>query len=125
MIAFRGVYSLSNLSDKSLLPLRSSLGPNNQTARSALIQWTRSAAQHDVDALVKVGDYYYHGVGVEKEPQEMLWEKAAGYYLSAVETQRSALAMWNLGWMYESGRGVSMVRIFESNSVRNMTQSRL
>ncbi|KAF8308200.1 HCP-like protein [Clavulina sp. PMI_390] len=93
---------------KSLLDHYSSTVANNETARSALIQWTRSAAQHDVDALVKVGDYYYWGVGIENESQDMLWEKAAGYYLSAVETQRSALAMWNLGWMYESGRGVSM-----------------
>lgn len=95
-----------------MLTFPSSQSPNNHTARAALIQWTRSAAQHDVDALVKVGDYYYHGVGVDPEPQEMLWEKAAGYYLSAVETQRSALAMWNLGWMYESGRGVNMVSVY-------------
>ena len=60
--------------------------------------------------MVKVGDYYYHGLGVDDEPEELRWEKAAGYYLSAVETQRSALAMWNLGWMYENGRGVNQVR---------------
>lgn len=104
------------MTDKSLLALPRSQGPNNHTARAALIQWTRSAAQHDVDALVKVGDYYYHGVGVENESQDLLWEKAAGYYLSAVETQRSALAMWNLGWMYESGRGVAQVRISSSDA---------
>lgn len=93
-----------------MLQLLSSEKPSNRTARLALIQWTRSAAQHDVDALVKVGDYYYHGLGVDDEPQELRWEKAAGYYLSAVDTQRSALAMWNLGWMYENGMGVNKVR---------------
>lgn len=77
----------------------------------ALTQWIRSAAQRNVDALVKVGDYYYHGLGVEDEPQEARWEKAAGYYHRAVETQISALAMWNLGWMYENGIGVAQVSV--------------
>ncbi|KAH9174932.1 HCP-like protein [Lactarius sanguifluus] len=72
----------------------------------ALTQWTRSAAQNNVDALVKVGDYYYHGLGVPDEPEHVRWEKAAGYYRSAADTQISALAMWNLGWMYEHGYGV-------------------
>ncbi|KAI0002186.1 HCP-like protein [Russula compacta] len=80
--------------------------PSNDTARLALTQWTRSAAQNNVDALVKVGDYYYYGLGVPNEPENVRWEKAAGYYQSAADTQISALAMWNLGWMYEHGYGV-------------------
>ncbi|KAM5533642.1 hypothetical protein V8D89_012690 [Ganoderma adspersum] len=80
--------------------------PSNDTARLALTQWIRSAAQRNVDALVKVGDYYYHGLGVPDEPESSRWEKAAGYYQSAADTQMSALAMWNLGWMYENGVGV-------------------
>ncbi|KAH9942227.1 HCP-like protein [Epithele typhae] len=80
--------------------------PSNDTARLALTQWIRSAAQRNVDALVKVGDYYYHGLGVPDEPEGARWEKAAGYYQSAADTQMSALAMWNLGWMYENGVGV-------------------
>ncbi|KAG9008956.1 ERAD-associated protein [Tulasnella sp. JGI-2019a] len=80
--------------------------PSNDTARLALTQWIRSAAQRNVDALVKVGDYYYHGVGVSgDESRETQLEKAFGYYQGAVETQVSALAMWNLGWMYEHGAG--------------------
>jgi len=82
---------------------------SNDTARLALTQWTRSAAQNNVDALVKVGDYYYHGLGVPDEPENVRWEKAAGYYQSAADTQVSALAMWNLGWMYENGVGVPRV----------------
>lgn len=85
--------------------------PSNDTARLALTQWTRSAAQNNVDALVKVGDYYYHGLGVPNEPESIRWEKAAGYYRSAADTQISALAMWNLGWMYEHGYGVPQVCI--------------
>ncbi|EPQ55072.1 HCP-like protein [Gloeophyllum trabeum ATCC 11539] len=80
--------------------------PSNDTARLALTQWIRSAAQHNVDALVKVGDYYYHGLGVPEEEQSLRYEKAAGYYQSAAQTHLSALAMWNLGWMYENGIGV-------------------
>ena len=86
--------------------------PSNDTARLALTQWTRSAAQNNVDALVKVGDYYYHGLGVPEEPEHVRWEKAAGYYRLAADTQFSALAMWNLGWMYEHGYGVPQVRTY-------------
>ncbi|KAH9956533.1 hypothetical protein BC827DRAFT_1261800 [Russula dissimulans] len=80
--------------------------PSNDTARLALTHWTRSAAQNNVDALVKVGDYYYNGLGVPDDPENARWEKAAGYYRAAADTQISALAMWNLGWMYEHGYGV-------------------
>jgi len=83
------------------------MSPSNDTARVALTQWTRSASQNNIDALVKVGDYYYHGLGVRDEPEAVRWEKAAGYYQSAADTQLSALAMWNLGWMYENGIGVT------------------
>jgi SEL1 protein len=82
----------------------------NDTARIALTQWSRSAGQRNIDALVKVGDYYYHGLGVPEEPEQIRWGKAAQYYRSAADTQQSALAMWNLGWMYENGVGVPQVR---------------
>jgi hypothetical protein len=59
--------------------------------------------------MVKLGDYYYHGLGVS-EPDVLLKEKAAGYYQSAIETH-SAVAMWNIGWMYENGVGVPQVLI--------------
>lgn len=82
--------------------------PSNDTARLALTQWTRAAGQRNIDALVKVGDYYYHGFGVSGEENEVnRLEKAASYYLAAADTQLSALAMWNLGWMYENGVGVA------------------
>lgn len=84
--------------------------PSNETAQLALTQWIRSASQRNTDALVKVGDYYYHGLGVANEPESSRLQKAADYYHRAVETQVSALAMWNLGWMYENGVGVAQVR---------------
>ncbi|KAF8161262.1 hypothetical protein B0H34DRAFT_372708 [Crassisporium funariophilum] len=94
--------------DKSILRLTrfSPMTPSNDTARLALTQWTRAAAQRNIDALVKVGDYYYHGLGVADESEQGRLEKAARYYQSASDTQLSALAMWNLGWMYENGVGV-------------------
>ena len=99
--------------DKSILRFTrfAPISPSNDTSRLALTQWTRSAAQRNVDALVKVGDYYYHGFGVADEPETVRWEKAAGYYQSAADTQMSALAMWNLGWMYENGVGVPQVSV--------------
>ena len=82
---------------------------SNETARLALTHWIRSASQQNIDALVKVGDYYYHGLGIAEESEGARFEKAADYYHRAVETQLSALAMWNLGWMYENGIGVVQV----------------
>ncbi|GAA5980248.1 hypothetical protein JCM10908_001587 [Rhodotorula pacifica] len=75
-----------------------------QLDRLALTYWTRSAAQDNVDALVKMGDYYYAGLGTEDGVPQM--EKAAGCYQSAATTRFSAMAMWNLGWMHEVGKGV-------------------
>ncbi|KAJ3513423.1 hypothetical protein NLJ89_g2960 [Agrocybe chaxingu] len=94
--------------DKSVLRLTrfSPMTPSNDTARLALTQWVRAAGQRNIDALVKVGDYYYHGLGVPEEAEQSRFEKAARYYQSASDTQMSALAMWNLGWMYENGVGV-------------------
>ena len=100
--------------DKSILRLTrfSPNTPSNDTARLALTQWIRSAAQTNVDSLVKVGDYYYHGLGVSDTDEGVRLEKAARYYLTAANTQTSALAMWNLGWMYENGMGVPQVGYF-------------
>ncbi|CAK5282409.1 unnamed protein product [Mycena citricolor] len=94
--------------DRSILRLTrfSPNTPSNETARLALSQWTRAAAQRNIDALVKVGDYYYHGLGVWEQTEAARFEKAVKYYQSAADTQQSALAMWNLGWMYENGVGV-------------------
>ena len=99
------------LIDRSILRLTrfAPIEASNDTARLALTQWTRSAAQRNIDSLVKVGDYYYHGLGVLDEPESVRWEKAAKYYQSAADTQMSALALWNLGWMYENGNGVPQV----------------
>ncbi|CAH1763166.1 9251_t:CDS:10, partial [Entrophospora sp. SA101] len=66
----------------------------------ALIYWTRSANQGNVDSRVKMGDYYFKGFGTEAD-----YEKAAACYQVAAEIDFSAMAMWNIGWMYENGIG--------------------
>ena len=90
-------------------------------AALALTYWTRSAKQANVDSLVKMGDYYLTGLGSQTSgskppsasPHEAVAassftpapDKAAACYSAAAETQMSAQALWNLGWMYENGLG--------------------
>lgn len=92
---------------KSILPLDRILPwatdrlPILKNTVLALIYWTRSARQANIDSTVKMGDYYLHGFGVERD-----LEKAATCYGAAAEIQQSALAAWNLGWLHENGIGV-------------------
>ncbi|KAK9474163.1 uncharacterized protein V1510DRAFT_374548, partial [Dipodascopsis tothii] len=71
------------------------------TDELALIYWTRSSKQANVDSTVKMGDYYLKGIGADRDH-----DKAALCYQAAAEYQQSALALWNLGWMHENGLGV-------------------
>ncbi|CAH0056666.1 unnamed protein product [Clonostachys solani] len=67
----------------------------------ALIQWTRSSRQNNVDSTVKMGDYYFYGIGTEKDIG-----KAVQCYTSASDHSQSAQALFNLGWMHENGFGL-------------------
>lgn len=69
-------------------------------AALALIYWTRSAKQNNIDSLLKVGDYYLSGHGTTTDI-----DKASTCYHTAAETHHSAQALWNLGWMHENGVG--------------------
>ncbi|KAI0126404.1 hypothetical protein BJ170DRAFT_596006 [Xylariales sp. AK1849] len=73
-----------------------------QDSALALIYWTRSAIQSNIDSLVKMGDYYLNGVGTEAAI-----EKAAQCYTGASEHFQSAQALYNLGWMHENGVGLT------------------
>lgn len=92
---------------RSILPLDSILPWKKQrssllrNSMLALIYWTRSARQSNIDSIVKMGDYYLGGYGVDKD-----MEKAATCYQTAAETHQSAQALWNLGWIYENGIGL-------------------
>ncbi|KAF9924122.1 ERAD-associated protein [Mortierella alpina] len=78
-----------------------SLASPSRLLQMALVYWTRSANQGDVDARVKMGDYYFSGIGTDVD-----FGKATACYRVAAEAERSAMAMWNLGWMHENGVGV-------------------
>ncbi|KAG0315369.1 ERAD-associated protein, partial [Dissophora globulifera] len=79
-----------------------SLGSPSRLLEMALVYWTRSANQGDVDARVKMGDYYFSGIGTAVD-----YKKATACYQVAAEVESSAMAMWNLGWMHENGVGVA------------------
>ena len=68
----------------------------------ALIQWTRSHRQGNVDSLVKMGDYYLYGIGTEKD-----LSRAVQCYQGAADYTQSAQALYNLGWMHENGVGLN------------------
>jgi SEL1 protein len=82
----------------SIAAPRSSLLKN---AALALIYWTRSAKQSNIDSMVKMGDYYLKGIGTRAD-----MEKAASCYSAASEHYQSAQAQYNLGWMHENGVGL-------------------
>ncbi|KAK2046883.1 HCP-like protein [Colletotrichum somersetense] len=78
---------------------RSSLLDNQ---RLALMYWTRSSRQSNVDSQVKMGDYYFYGIGSEPDVN-----KAVQCYTGASDYSQSAQALWNLGWMHENGIGLT------------------
>ncbi|KAJ2503156.1 ERAD-associated protein, partial [Coemansia sp. RSA 2049] len=53
------------------------------------------------DARTKQGDHYFYGWGVARS-----FERAAAAYVLAANADASGLAMWNVGWMYETGTGL-------------------
>jgi SEL1 protein len=75
--------------------------PLLQNAALALVYWTRSAKQSNIDSMVKMGDYYLNGIGTHAD-----MEKAASCYQGATEFHQSAQALYNLGWMHENGVGL-------------------
>lgn len=94
----RSVFSLDRVLPWTTKKPRPSLLRN---AALALIYWTRSARQSNIDSLLKMGDYYLGGLGIPSDP-----EKASTCYHTAAEGHHSAQAFWNLGWMHENGVAV-------------------
>lgn len=59
--------------------------------------WSRAANQGNVDARVKVGDYFYQGrLELQNKTMDNYYQKAASYYRVAAEQEFSALAMYFL-----------------------------
>ncbi|EFC43115.1 predicted protein, partial [Naegleria gruberi] len=76
------------------------------------IKWYQQAAeQGNVDAYVKVGDYYYYGSSALSSSNssvgslEQSYEKSIYFYRRAKELN-NAQAMFNLGYMHEHGKGL-------------------
>ncbi|KAK1757395.1 protein sel-1 1 [Echria macrotheca] len=94
--------------EQSRLPLPQWLYPRAQKPallhdpELALIYWTRSSRQGNIDALVKMGDYYLEGIGAAADV-----DKAVQCYTGAAEFHQSAQALYNLGWMHENGLGLN------------------
>jgi SEL1 protein len=93
-------FPLLPASIKEALPVLSNRIKVSLPSSLALLYWTRSARQSNIDALIKMGDYYLSGTGAPSSA-----DKAAACYQAAAETMQSAQALWNLGWMYENGLG--------------------
>lgn len=91
----------SILSLDALIPWKTSRPSLLRNTVLALIYWTRSAKQSNIDSMVKMGDYYLGGHGVDAD-----MERAATCYQTAADSQQSAQAFWNLGWIHENGLGV-------------------
>lgn len=90
-----------SLFSRSIIPFSSRKASIPANDELALIYWTRSAKQMNIDSAVKMGDYYLEGFGTSLDK-----EKAAACYQAAAETMQCAQAMWNLGWMHENGIGL-------------------
>lgn len=91
----------SVISLDALIPWKLRRPPFLRNAVLALIYWTRSAKQSNIDSMVKMGDYYLGGYGVDAD-----MERAATCYQTAADSLQSAQALWNLGWIHENGLGV-------------------
>jgi SEL1 protein len=92
----------SRLALPSWLSFSNPRPPLLQNAALALIYWTRSAKQSNIDSLVKMGDYYLEGIGTQLD-----LDKAASCYTAACEYHQSAQALYNLAWMHENGVGLT------------------
>ncbi|KAJ2523049.1 ERAD-associated protein [Coemansia sp. RSA 1939] len=93
--------SLSANATAAGLCAHSVVGAREAHERLALAYWTRAANQDIADARTKQGDHYFYGWGVARS-----FERAAAAYVLAANADASGLAMWNVGWMYETGTGL-------------------
>ncbi|ETV82116.1 hypothetical protein H257_05618 [Aphanomyces astaci] len=83
---------------ESQLGMPSSLGLGDGTIRL----YKAAAAQGNVDANVKLGDFYYYGYGTSTTPS---FAKAMAHYVAA--STKHGQASYNLGYMYEHGVGTT------------------
>ncbi|VDN15158.1 unnamed protein product, partial [Dibothriocephalus latus] len=87
-----------------------SIVPESERYSRALVYWKRRNwpplyhfflyVTGSTLARVKLGDYYYYGLGTEVN-----YDQAIQEYHIASDVQRNAQAMFNLGYMHEQGLG--------------------
>ncbi|VDQ00580.1 unnamed protein product, partial [Trichobilharzia regenti] len=75
--------------------------PKHELHKRAFTQWQRSATQGSTSSRVKLGDYYYYGLGTDAN-----YQKAIQHYRIASDLHHNAQAMFNLGYMHEQGLGL-------------------
>jgi SEL1 protein len=85
----------------NILGIQEARSPLMDNPALALIFYTRSSRQGNMDSLVKMGDYYLDGIGTDLDI-----DKAVKCYTGASEYHQSAQALFNLGWMHENGVGL-------------------
>uniref|UniRef100_A0A6P7G3Y7 Protein sel-1 homolog 1 n=1 Tax=Diabrotica virgifera virgifera TaxID=50390 RepID=A0A6P7G3Y7_DIAVI len=85
------------LLDRNEIPMLST----QEALVRALLYWSRAASQGYSAAQVKLGDYYYYGMGTSID-----YETAAIHYRLASDQQHNAQATFNLGYMHEQGLGM-------------------
>jgi SEL1 protein len=96
-----------------------SLAPGESLDELVLTYWVRAGNQGSWEARLRSGDYYFYGKGTQQN-----LNKAASLYEAAAVNDRSSMAMWNLGYMFENGLGVKRdfplaKRWYDLASVRN------
>ncbi|KAF1331557.1 Sel-1 family protein, partial [Globisporangium splendens] len=74
---------------------------DSETSVAAMMLYKLAALQGNVDANLKIGDFYYYGKG----GHAVDFTRASAHY-SLASKRANAQAMFNLGLMYEHGIGV-------------------
>ncbi|KAG2433559.1 hypothetical protein HYH02_012676 [Chlamydomonas schloesseri] len=110
---FRGRYGLALLSylraadlgmevaqSNAAWMLERGYAPGLGASELAFSLYKQSAAQSNIHSLLCMGDAYFYGRGVGQD-----WVRSAALYYEAYQ-DRSAEAMFNLGFMHEFGVGV-------------------
>jgi len=76
------------------------LGTQTSDIKKAFELFREAAEQNNARALLKMGDYYYYGKGIESNH-----EKAAAFYKAASDMHEPQ-ATFNLGYMHQHGVGL-------------------
>lgn len=94
-------HNAAYLLDHDFLTPSLSSSTATESAAASMMLYKFAALQGNVDANLKIGDYYYYGKG----GHQVDFTKASAHY-SLASKRSNAQAMFNLALMYEHGIGV-------------------